>query len=293
LYGGFTQEQKGRIQRLNTMMHHMIGSSIRPLSILVTLFLAFVPFARAQDPIETSAEQQLLTLVNQERRKAGVPPLTLDERLTRAARKHSQLMINRDALSHQFPGEDPLLLRLTAENVRTDHDGENIALNGDVASAHVALMESPKHRANILSQQFDAIGIGVVRSDDLIYVTEDFAHVMPNYSDFEADAAAQQAITDYTRSLGLPVPQRKSRTQLTHMACEMARRDKLASSQVPHDVPGVTSAVAWTATDLHELPPGAKKVLSQPITSGYSLGVCFATSASQPGGVYWLLLVTY
>jgi uncharacterized protein YkwD len=266
---------------------------IRRLLSCAALFAAFAISASAQDPIDTAGEQQLLTLINQERAKEGIAPLTLDERLTRAARKHSQLMIDSDVLSHQLPGEDPLLLRLTAQNVRTDHDGENIALNGDVASAHAALMESPKHRANILNPQFDAIGIGVVRVIDLVYITEDFAHLMQNYSDFEADAVAQQAITDYTRSLGLPVPPRKPRTQLTHMACDMAQHDKLESSQVPREVPGVTSAVAWTATDLRQLPPGAKKILGQPVTSGYSMGVCFATSASQPGGVYWLLLVTY
>lgn len=265
---------------------------IRLLLFAALLSGAALP-ASAQNPIDAAGEQQLLTLINQERAKAGVPALTFDERLTSAARKHSQRMIDQDTLSHQLPGEDPLLLRLTAQNVRTDHDGENIALNGDVVSAHAALMESPKHRANILNPQFNAVGIGVVRSDELVYVTEDFAHVMPNYSDFEADAAAERGITDYTRSLGLPVPQRKARTQLTRMACDMAQRDKLDSSQVPHDIPGVTSAVAWTATDLHQLPPGAKKILGQPVSSGYSLGVCFGTSKSQPGGVYWILLVTY
>ena len=269
----------------------MTGFLIRPLLLLFAL-VAAVP-ALAQDPIDTAGEQQLLTLINQERAKEGVAPLTWDERLTRAARKHSQLMIDRDELSHQLPGEDPLLLRLTAQNVRTDHDGENIALNGDVASAHVELMQSPKHRANILNPQFNMVGIGVVRTGDLVYLTEDFAHVTPNYSDFEADAVAQQAITDYTRSLGLPAPQRKSRTQLTRMSCDMARNDKLDSSRLPHEIPGVTSAVAWTATDLRQLPSGAKRILSQPVASGYSLGVCFATSASQPGGVYWLILVTY
>jgi len=286
------QERKRGIQRLNSVMQLMNGLVIRAL-LLSALFAGVVLPAAAQDTIEPADEQQVLSLINQERTKAGVPPLTWDERLTAAARKHSQLMIDHDTLSHQLPGEDALLLRLTAQNVRTDHDGENIALNGDVASAHVALMESPKHRANILNPQFNMVGIGVVKTGDLVYVTEDFAHVMPNYSDFEADAAAQQAITDFARSLGLPVPQRKSRTQLTHMACDMAQRDKLDSSQLPHEIPGVTSAVAWTATDLKQLPPGAKKIFSQPITSGYSLGVCFATSASQPGGVYWLLLVTY
>jgi uncharacterized protein YkwD len=254
--------------------------------------LIFSSLGFAQDAIRPEAEQQLFALINQARSKAGLTPLTLDERLTRAARKHSQLMIERDSLAHQLLGEDPLVLRLSAQGVRCDHDGENIALNGDVDSAHAALMGSPGHRANILSDHFNSVGIGVVRSDDLVYITEDFAHVLPSYSDFEADAVVQQAITDYARALGLPVPERKVRTQLVRMACDMAEQDKLDSSRTG-DIPGVTAAVAWTATDLKKLPPGLQKILSQPVLSGYSLGVCFATSASQPGGVYWLLFVTY
>ena len=203
----------------------------------LAVVLLLAPLASAQDPIEPAGEQQLFVLINQERTKAGIPPLSLDERLTRAARKHTELMIERDSLVHQLLGEDPLVMRLSAEGVRCDHDGENIALNGDVASAHAALMDSPGHRANILATHFNSVGIGVVRTGDLVYVTEDFAHVMPSYSDFEADAAAQQAITDYVRALGLPVPVRTTRTQLARMACDMAQQDKLDGSRV-REIPG-------------------------------------------------------
>src|SRR6516164_7088345 len=98
----------------------MMGWLIRPLLLLVSLLVSLAFPAFAQDPIDTAGEQQLLTLINQERAKEGAAPLTIDDRLTRAARKHSQLMIDRDTLSHQLPGEDPLLLRLTAQGVRTD-----------------------------------------------------------------------------------------------------------------------------------------------------------------------------
>ena len=265
---------------------HWLGSAW----LVAVLLCASV--ALAQDAIDVSGEEQLFALINQERSKAGLEPLKLDQRLTHAARKHSQLMVDRDSLVHQLLGEDPLALRLSAEGVRCDHDGENIALNGDVASAHAALMDSPGHRANILAAHFNSVGIGVVHTGDLVYVTEDFAHVMPDYSEFEADAAAQQAITDYARGLGLPVPVRRSRTQLARMACDMAQQDKLDSSHT-REIPGVTAAVAWTATDLRKLPPGLQKILSQPVSSGYSLGVCFSPSTSQPSGVYWLLFITY
>jgi hypothetical protein len=259
---------------------------------LLCVLLTFVSAAFAQNPIDTDGEQRIFTLLNQERAKEGQLPLELNEGLTRAARKHSRLMAHDDSLVHQLPGEESLAVRVANENVRCDRDGENIALDGDAATAHAMLMLSPPHRANIVSPQFDAVGIAVVRMGELVYVTEDFAHVLPNYSEFEADAAAQQAITNFVRAEGLPVPQRKSRSRLTQLACNMALDDRLDSLKTK-DIPGITSAVTWTATDLGKLPPNLKKLLAQPLTSGYALGVCYAPSVSHPGGVYWLVMVIY
>ena len=259
---------------------------------LLSVVLGLCGVAAAQGAEVAADEQRLLALINQERATEGLLPLTLDERLSRAARLHTQLMVQRDELSHQFPGEDPLILRLHAQNVRSDHDGENVALNGDVELAHVALMGSPLHRANILSHEFNAVGIAVIRGGEIIYITEDFAHVLPDYSDFEADAAVQQAISDFSRARGLPIPKRKPHTQLVQMACAMAHGDKI-DAKPARSIPGSTSAVAWTATDLRKLPPGLSSILSQPLTGPYSMGVCFAPSATYPGGVYWLVFITY
>ena len=258
--------------------------------ICVVLSLAICAFS--QSPPESGEAQRLLSLINQERAKQGVAPLEMNDRLSQAAQKHSQLMAQSDTLQHQFDGEPPLTLRLSDENVRSDHDGENIALDSDLEVAHAMLMQSPPHRANILSPQFNQVGIGIARSEDLIYVTEDFAHVLPNYSEPEADAAAQQAINDYARSQRFPIPVRKPRTQLAHMACDMALADKLDGEKAK-EIPGVSVAVAWTAADLGRLPDNLKKSMAQPLVAGYSLGVCFAPSVSHPGGVYWLILVIY
>ena len=154
------------------------------------------------------------------------------------------------------------------------------------------LMQSPHHRDNILGPQFNAVGIGIVKNDELIYITEDFARVLPDYSDLEADAVAQQAIEEYAKSLAVPVPVRKPRPPLKQMACDMALDDQLAS-QKAGALPGVSSAVAWNASDLGKLPSSLKRLLAQPLTSGYSLGVCFAPSVTHPWGLYWLVMVIY
>jgi uncharacterized protein YkwD len=259
---------------------------------LLLLAMALASVAFPQTSVDTAGAQQLLELINQERTKQGVAPLVMNDGLTSAARKHSQKMAESETMLHQFDGEPPVTIRISDENVRADHDGENIAVDEDVSVAHTMLMRSPPHRENILGQQFNEVGIAIVKNGDLLYVTEDFAHVLPNYTDMEADAATQQAINDYVRSQHLPMPVRKPRTQLVRMACDMALDDKLDGTKTK-EIPGVTGAVVWTATDLGKLPAGLKKVLAQPLSAGYSLGVCFAPSVSHPGGVYWLIMVVY
>jgi hypothetical protein len=201
-------------------------------------------------------------------------------------------MAQSDTLTHQFENEPPLTARLSEQNVRSDHDAENIAMGGNLADIHLHLMQSPPHRANILNPQFDSVGVGIVHNGDLIYVTEDFAHALPVDSAMEADAAAQQTITQYVRSQRLPAPARKQHVDLSKFACDMARDDKLEVSEA-QAVAGGRSGVAWTAPDLTQLPTGVKKTLSQPMLSGYALGVCFAPSATYPSGVYWLVMVIY
>ena len=294
------QERKRCAMRLTICMKSLpstvAGCARAPRRIHVSLYFAALLLllapALAQNHIDIAAEQQLLGLLNQERAQHGIPAVELDQRLTRAARKHTQQMVHSDSLVHQLPGEEVLSMRIGAEDVRSDHDAENIAFSSTAAQAHDALMQSPPHRANILNPQFNAVGIAVVQNGDRLYVTQDFAHVLPNYSEFEADAAAQQAIQDFVRAQGLPLPARKVRTQLTHMACDMAAHDKLDSS-IARDIPGVTASVAWTAADVSKLPAGLKSVLSQPLPFGYALGVCFATSISHPAPMYWLLFVVY
>jgi hypothetical protein len=54
-------------------------------------------------PYDSKAERQLLDLANQARAEAGLAPLQSDEGLTRAARKHSELMASRKELPMTCP----------------------------------------------------------------------------------------------------------------------------------------------------------------------------------------------
>ncbi len=126
------------------------------------------------------AEGLLLGLLNDERRRHGLPPLVADSRLAEVARRHSQDMLDRGYLAHLSPEGTGLPDRLRAAGIQTRHSAENLARTPSVAEAHASLMRSPAHAANILTAEMDRVGIGVAfgRGEDgrpTVLVTEVFA----------------------------------------------------------------------------------------------------------------------
>jgi uncharacterized YkwD family protein len=124
----------------------------------------------------TSYESQVVTLVNQERAKAGCGALTVDSRLTTAARGHSQDMATRNYFDHNTPeGVDPFT-RMTKAGYHWRGAGENIAEGqSNPASVMTAWMNSAGHRANILNCSFKNIGVGLAyNSRHTPYWTQDF-----------------------------------------------------------------------------------------------------------------------
>src|SRR5579863_132761 len=104
-------------------------------------------------------ELKLFNLVNQERKNAGLPRFQWDYHLAESARSHTQLMAVRNVLTHQLPGEAAMAERIAAAGTRFNSAAENVA-QGDVAGdvvevLHGSLMNSPEHRANLLSPNYN------------------------------------------------------------------------------------------------------------------------------------------
>ena len=107
-------------------------------------------------------EAEMLQLINEERQKHGLKPLQADPEMLQVARAHSQDMFANGYFAHDnLEGKDPFD-RMRAANVRFGAAGENLALAQTVEIAHVNLMNSPGHRANILSPSFGRVGIGIL-----------------------------------------------------------------------------------------------------------------------------------
>jgi len=107
-------------------------------------------------------EIKMLEMVNEERLKNGLSPLKNDPELTVVARAHSKDMFGRGYFAHESPDGKSPFDRMRAANVKFMTAGENLALAQTLEIAHINLMNSPGHRANILHPSFGRLGIGIV-----------------------------------------------------------------------------------------------------------------------------------
>jgi uncharacterized protein YkwD len=245
-----------------------------------------IPF----NDFDSEAEQVLLQLANQARAEAGAPRLTLDAGLTRAARVHAEAMLAARQLSHQLESEPSLPQRLgSATHAMLDQEGENVALDYDAASGHQHLMLSPPHRANLLNPAYNVIGMGVVRSGDHLYIVQDFGHALPNYSTAELKDRIASTVAQARHQARQPDLARADLPTADDAACSMAQADKLSTSPV-HQLAQRYTVLTYTSLHPETLPAEASHSLASHNLRSFSVGTCYARTATYPTGVYWVVL---
>lgn len=122
------------------------------------------------------AEQQMVDVINAERRAHGLPAVGFDRELRRVARDWTEVMARENRLYH-----NPDL----ATQVQRDWQrlGENVGWRSQsgaseselVNGLHQAFMDSPGHRANILRSDYNWVGVGVVvTSTGKVWTTVNF-----------------------------------------------------------------------------------------------------------------------
>ncbi len=112
--------------------------------------------------VDAAAEARMQMLLNGERTKRGLPALVTDTKLTEVARQHSQEMFQLGYFAHESPVLGSPFDRMRRAGISFQAAGENLALAPMVDIAHVGLMNSPEHVANILRPEFRRVGIGVI-----------------------------------------------------------------------------------------------------------------------------------
>ena len=234
-------------------------------------------------------ELNLFKLLNQERVKAGQPKLQWDYHLAQAAREHTQLLANRHALSHQFLGEAMLGDRIGATGLRFNSAAENVAEGDTVENIHDALMKSPEHRANILSPKYNAIGFAIIAKDDELYVTQDFANVLPAYSEQQFRAAVAAAFNKARQTNGIASVAVRVDAQLHDIACSENNK----AGDIIHEFPQAQTLVVFTSSVPDSLPSGMQKVAADATAHRMNIGACFRPGKEHGYGSFRIVAVFY
>lgn len=122
----------------------------------------------------SSEAAKMVSLVNQERAKHGLKPLTVHAGLTELAQVKSLDMLNNNYFSHTSPTYGSFANMVYNHGISFRSVGENLAQARSTTHAHGLLMASEGHRNNILNPNFTHIGIGVVQGPYGVYVTQLF-----------------------------------------------------------------------------------------------------------------------
>lgn len=153
-------------------MRERTGGAVRlPLVAAMVAVACTLPASAAQAATAADETDTVVALVNQEREEAGCSPVTVDDRLARAAKDHSQDQADMGKMTHTGSDGSSVGERATDAGYRWRRIAENVASGTTSPQRAMSLwMNSSGHRANILNCSFRHIGVGRVGG----YWTQDF-----------------------------------------------------------------------------------------------------------------------
>jgi uncharacterized protein YkwD len=248
---------------------------------------------------EQEAEERMLRLVNDDREDHGLPPLQIDQRVAKVARAHSTEMHDTGVVAHVSPTTGSAADRVKAANIGTSVVLENVARAYGVGEAEEGLMNSPGHRANLLSKQVTHIGIGIVFGDEVagrreMFVTQVFTRVPPKIEHRAVVKVVQEKIDvarDITHDTSLgELAQRYADDIAGGKSTEEAsKRSKRRMKDFAPQYSRVTTVVS-TVADVDAFNPDT--VLTDRKTTHYGVGVAQGQhDVIGEGAIYIVLMV--
>lgn len=129
-------------------------------ALILALLVATSAFASQPSEINTG---NVLALMNAYRAEDGLSPLSIDERLMQAAGDRMRDMEELAYWAHEAPDGRSPFVWLHARGYLYSYAAENLAAGFETAPLLVSSwMESPGHRDNIMSGDFQHCGIAII-----------------------------------------------------------------------------------------------------------------------------------
>ena len=123
---------------------------------------------------ENTLIQRLARLINDSRHRAGLPPFSLDSRLSGVARTHCLDMVRHHFFGHLDRAGADVHHRLRRAGLEAHRAAENLVRSTNAAQAHSRLMESPAHQSNVLDPNLTHLGLAAVHDEGEWLVTQIF-----------------------------------------------------------------------------------------------------------------------
>ena len=265
-----------------------------PASVTIAPSIDDAPVATTEE-----AERRLLAMVNRDRGAQNLPPLAWDDRVAAVSRLHSAEMQRTKNVAHISPTTGSAADRVRAAGIKTAVVLENVARARILAEAHQGLMNSPGHRANIMSSSATHVGIGVVFGEEStggldIFVTQVFTRVQPKVDPARASDQVYAKLTAVKPVGNSP--------RLTGIAQQLAdamaagKSREQAYALVKKQVDGLGAAYArvgssvTAAAELESL-DGASLLGDATKVDDVGIGIGQGTHAEIGDGAIWIVLL--
>lgn len=251
-------------------------------------------FALPQRPDTAAIEERLLEWVNRERTARFLAPLKFSPDFRTLAREHSRDMASQKNLTHFSSSGKSHLDRVVDAGLYFIEIGENVAASDtfDAEFIHQGFMESSEHRDNILSPQYDTVGIGVIYSSDRqYYITQDFSQELKAVDMDEAEKIIKAEINEIRKKSALPP------MSFHHKADAFARRQSQTRAAWK---PDQNIARFFGETHIHliktpvlAIPQNVSWQISRDIYEVGAVGAWFGRLEDYPGGTYLITVFLF
>ncbi len=236
----------------------------------------------AQDPGDLRAQaEQIFALANQARAQAGVGRLEWDSALAAAALQHCMRMAAEGPIAHRYGGEPDLSARAAQAGAHFSVIEENVAVGMSADAIHEEWMQSPGHRANLLSPDVDRVGVAVVAARGALYAVADYSRAVQQLNAAQVEARVAALI----RVSGVAILRGPS---VARAACAMDDgMPPTAGGPMPRFV------MRWQAGDLDQLPQALVGKLASGNYRQAAVGSCPAQISEGSFTAYRVAVLLY
>lgn len=183
------------------LLKHHVLAGYTVILILIKVIAVAAPIALPSSSLFSSAitPKNVIDLTNQERTNVNLPALKTNELLSRAAANKAADMLANQYFAHTSPAGVTPWEWFKKIGYHYMHAGENLAVHfHEAEDVQAGWMASPSHRANIVSNKYTEIGVGLA--------TGTFEGVPTTFvvQLFGQPAAASEAAVEPTTTPALP-----------------------------------------------------------------------------------------